>query len=195
MTQSGADLVTPLPRIVSVTGLKKSGKTTVVTALLAELRSRGHRVCSVKKMEHPAFLPDQEGTDTRLHAEAGAEVVVALLPGETVRFERTGRTGSLLDIIELFPRDNEFLVCEGMVDRSASQLIVLCLRSIDDLAETLSVRGILRGSVLAVSGLATARTMDRSLQGLGGIPAFDALDTAQRSALVDLIIKKACPGA
>ncbi len=195
MTQSGADLVTPLPCIVSIVGLKKSGKTTAVTALLEELRSRGHHVSTIKKMEHAALFLDQEGTDTRLHADAGADVVVALLAGQTVRFERSGQAGSLSDILRLFPRDTAFLVCEGMVDSRAPQLIVLCLRSMDDLAETLEVRGIQPGSVLAVSGAAAAGTVRESVPGLPGVPVFDPADAAQRRALADLVIKKAYPGA
>lgn len=189
MTQSGADLVTPLPRIVSVVGLKKSGKTTVVTGLLAELRSRGHRVSSIKKMEHAALFLDPEGADTRLHADAGAEVVLALSAGETVRFERSDRAGSLRDVVRLFPPDTDFLICEGMVDRDASQLIVLCLRRADDLAETLTVRGIQPGSVLAVSGAVAAWAFDGSLPGLRDIPVLDAADAVQRRALADLVIE------
>ena len=194
MTQPGADLATPRPCIVSVVGLKKSGKTTVVTALLAELRSRGHHVSTIKKMEHAALSLDQEGTDTRMHADAGAEVVVALLAGETVRFERSGRAGSLRDLFRLFPRDTAFLVCEGMVDSSAAQLIVVCLRSIDDLADTLEIRGIQRNSVLAVSGVAATGAAKGSMRGLD-VPVFDSMDAVQRRALADLVIKKAYPGA
>ena len=184
MTQSGADRETPLPRIVSVVGLKKTGKTTVVTALLSELRSRGYRVGSIKTTEHDGLFLDQEGTDTRRHADAGAEVVVALLPGETVRFER-------------FPPDTGFIVSEGMAYRSASPLVVLCLRRIDELAETLAVRGIEPGEVLAVSGVAAAGTHEGGLPGSRGLPfpVFDATDAVQRKALADLIIKKAYPGA
>ena len=194
MTQSGADLPTPVPTIVSVVGLKKSGKTTVVTALLAELRSRGHHVSTIKKMEHVALFLDQEGTDTRLHSDAGAEVVVALLAGETVRFERSGQAGSLRDILRLFPRDTAFLVCEGMVDSSAAQLIVLCLRSFDDLAETLEVRGIQPRSIVAVSGVAAVGAVKGRVPGFD-VPMFDCMDAAQRRSLAELVIKKAYPGA
>lgn len=187
MTQSGDDLATPLPHIMSVVGLKKSGKTMVVTALLSELRSRGHRVASIKKMEHPALSLDSEGTDTRRHADAGAEVVVALLEGETVRFERSSPK-NIRDILNLFPRDTEFLVCEGMVDREAPQAIVLSLRSMDDLAETLKVRGIQACSVLAVSGVAAEGAPHRGAVGPGRIPVFNAADAIQRRALTDLII-------
>jgi len=203
MTQSGADLVTPLPRVVNVVGLRKSGKTAVVTALLAELRSRGYRVSSIKKMEHAALFLDQEGTDTRLHADAGAEVVVALLAGETVRFERSGHAGSLRDVVRLFPPETAFLVCEGMVDRGASPLVVLCLHGMHDLAETLVVRGIQPGSVLAISGVVAAGALNGSVRGPRDIPVLDAADAVQRRALADLIIeasggppnRKAYPGA
>ena len=195
MTQSGTDPETSLPCIVSIVGLKKSGKTTVVTALLAELRVRGHHVSTIKKMEHPVLFLDQEGTDTRLHADAGAEVVVALLAGETVRFERSGRAASLRDVLRLFPRDTGFLVCEGMVDRSAPQLVVLCLRRAEDLAETLEIRGIPSGSILAVSGPAAAGTGGAGVPGLPDVPVFDTEDAAQLRALADLVIKKARPDA
>ena len=190
MTQSGRDPAALSPCIVSVVGLKKSGKTAVVTALLSELRSHGHRVGSIKKMEHTLSL-DAEGTDTRRHADAGAEVVVALLEGETVRFERSQPSRSMRDIFALFPRDTAFLVCEGMVDRSAPQAIVLCLRTMDDLAETLTVRGIQAGTVLAVSGVAAAGA--HGAVGPAGVPVFDTADAAQLRALTDLIIKKARP--
>ncbi|MFI5367551.1 MAG: hypothetical protein ACHQ1F_00925, partial [Spirochaetia bacterium] len=89
-----------------------------------------------------------------------------------------------------------FLVCEGMVDSSAAQLVVLCLRSLDDLTDALEVRGIERGSVVAVSGVAAAAgAVKEGVPGLPGVPAFDSLDSAQRRALADLVIKKACPGA
>lgn len=189
MTQSGSDLVAPLPCIVSVVGLKKSGKTTVVTGLLVELRSRGHRVSSIKKMEHAALYLGEEGTDTRLHADAGAEVVVALLARETVRFERFGGARSLRDIVRLFPPDTAFLVCEGMADRDASQLIVLCLRRMADLDETLAVRGISAGAVLAISGVVAAGAPEGSVRGPQHIPVLDAADAVQRRALADLIIR------
>jgi molybdopterin-guanine dinucleotide biosynthesis protein MobB len=189
MTQSADAPDIPLPRIVTVVGLKKSGKTTVVTAILSELKSRGISAGSIKKMEHASLFLDPEGTDTRRHAEAGAEVVVALLAGETIRFERSLQPQSLREIARLFPLPTRFLVCEGMADRTVSQLIVVCLRSMGELEETLEVRGIQAGSVLAFSGVGAAGA--RSGQSLGSrrTPVFDAVDALQRRALVDLLIE------
>jgi hypothetical protein len=63
----------------------------------------------------------------------------------------------------------------------------------DDLSETLTVRGIQAGTVLAISGVAAAKTPKRGVAGPGGIPVFNAADAVQRRALADLIMKKAHP--
>jgi molybdopterin-guanine dinucleotide biosynthesis protein MobB len=192
MTQSAKNAAIGHPCIVSVAGLKKSGKTTVVEALLSGLKSRGKRVSSIKKMEHAPSL-DSEGTDTRRHADAGADVVVALLGAETVRFERVSAPASMRLIIPLFPADTDFLVSEGIADRAWPQLVVVCLRSADDWEETLKVRKISPDAVLAVSGVAAAGLATGAAVLAAGIRIFDVADLQQRGALVDLIIEKACP--
>jgi molybdopterin-guanine dinucleotide biosynthesis protein MobB len=193
MTQSKTTPPVPIPFIVSVAGLKKSGKTTVVEALLSELRRRGKRVSSIKKMEHAALYLDPEGTDTRRHAEAGADVVVAMLGAETVRFERVTAPISIQSIAPLFPRNTDFLVSEGIAERALPQLVIVCLRSSDDWNETISVRNIEPGAVCAVSGVVAAGLTPGAAMVLEGIPVYDVTDALQRSALGDLVMKKACP--
>jgi molybdopterin-guanine dinucleotide biosynthesis protein MobB len=188
MTQSGDVPEIPLPCIVSVAGLKKSGKTTVVEALLSELMSRGKRVSSVKKMEHDALYLDQEGTDTRRHADAGAEVVLALMGRETVRFERISTPASMPSVFALLPQNTDFLVCEGVVDPAASQVIVVCLRTNDEWDETLRVRKIPKELVLAVCGVTAAGAATGAVSPQG-IPVFDVEDSCQRAVLADLVIK------
>jgi molybdopterin-guanine dinucleotide biosynthesis adapter protein len=193
MTQPEEASTVPLPRIISVTGLKKSGKTTVVEALLSELRSRGKRVSSIKKTEHGSLSLDPADTDTRRHADAGAEVVVALLEGEMVRFERVSTPPSFRSIVSLFPQGTDFLVCEGIVDPAAPQAVIVCLRARGDWDETLRVRNVAEGCVCAVSGVVAAGTASGETMGPDGIPMCDVEDPGQRSALADLAMKKACP--
>ncbi len=69
------------PPLVCVVGKKDSGKTTTVLVLVAELRSRGLRVMTIKHGHH--FDLDREGTDSYRHrAEAGAERVILAGPGQ-----------------------------------------------------------------------------------------------------------------
>jgi molybdopterin-guanine dinucleotide biosynthesis protein B len=63
--------------VLGIAGWKNSGKTTLVTKLIAELTRRGLRVASVKHAHHEADM-DHEGTDTFRHRAAGA-VEVALV--------------------------------------------------------------------------------------------------------------------
>jgi molybdopterin-guanine dinucleotide biosynthesis protein MobB len=67
--------------MVCIVGKKKSGKTTTVLKLVAELKRRGYRVMTVKHGHH--FDLDREGTDSFRHrVEGGAERVVLAGPGQ-----------------------------------------------------------------------------------------------------------------
>lgn len=68
----------PLPPIVSVVGKKKSGKTTLVEALVTELVRRGWRVGTIKHGHD--FDLDHEGTDSWRHRAAGSERTVLAGP-------------------------------------------------------------------------------------------------------------------
>jgi molybdopterin-guanine dinucleotide biosynthesis protein B len=63
--------------VYGIVGRKNSGKTHLVTRLIAAARGRGLAVSSVKHAHH-AFDVDQPGKDSYLHREAGAtEVIVS----------------------------------------------------------------------------------------------------------------------
>jgi molybdopterin-guanine dinucleotide biosynthesis protein MobB len=174
-------------RLITVAGLKKTGKTTVVEAIVSELRFRGHRVGTIKTMRHHPDSLFAPATDTHRHAEAGAEVVVTIHAEGTSRFERRRPPASLAEVACLFPEGIRILVSEGVIDPAEPQLVVLCLADPAALAETLEVRRLLTRSVVAVSGTG-ARAWDQSL--LPGTPAFDVTDTARKRALVDLLLEK-----
>lgn len=73
--------MTAPPPIICIVGKKKSGKTTTVLGLVAELHHRGHRVMTIKH-GHDLGL-DREGTDSYRHrVEGGSERVVAAGPGQ-----------------------------------------------------------------------------------------------------------------
>jgi molybdopterin-guanine dinucleotide biosynthesis protein B len=61
--------------VFGVTGWKNSGKTTLVTRLIAEFGRRGLRVSTVKHAHHD-FDIDKPGADSFRHREAGAGEVL-----------------------------------------------------------------------------------------------------------------------
>jgi molybdopterin-guanine dinucleotide biosynthesis protein B len=62
-------------KVFGVAGFKNSGKTTLVVELIAELKSRGLRVATVKHAHHE-FDIDHPGKDSHRHRDAGAEEVI-----------------------------------------------------------------------------------------------------------------------
>jgi molybdopterin-guanine dinucleotide biosynthesis protein B len=63
--------------VIGIAGWKKSGKTTLVTRLIAELTRRGLKVATVKHAHH-AFQIDEAETDSARHRRAGATQVAVV---------------------------------------------------------------------------------------------------------------------
>jgi molybdopterin-guanine dinucleotide biosynthesis protein B len=65
------------PPVIGVAGWKNSGKTTLVTRLVAELTARGFKVATVKHAHH-AFQIDDTEADSARHRRAGAVQVAVV---------------------------------------------------------------------------------------------------------------------
>lgn len=102
------------PPVVSVIGLKDSGKTFVAVGLVAALERRGRQVMVVKHGHH--FEIDTPGTDSwRLRHEGGAHRVVLAGPEGMVVMGGWGLKGelSLQQVVNRFLSDAEIVVVEG----------------------------------------------------------------------------------
>jgi molybdopterin-guanine dinucleotide biosynthesis protein MobB len=92
-------------KVISVVGTKKTGKTTLVTALVRSLKQYG-RVGTVKNM---AGHPVDKG-DTRRHFEAGADTVIGLGDGQI----KVTRGGTLESVLAELQKDGmNFAIVEG----------------------------------------------------------------------------------
>jgi molybdopterin-guanine dinucleotide biosynthesis protein B len=92
-----------------IKGVHNSGKTTLVAGVIRELKTRGYSVGTIKDIHAKDFHMDRPGTDTNLHAESGASLVVARGLAETdVLFQYKLQ---LSQILPLFTQD--FLILEG----------------------------------------------------------------------------------
>ncbi|UCE36407.1 MAG: molybdopterin-guanine dinucleotide biosynthesis protein B [Thermoplasmata archaeon] len=63
--------------ILGIYGKSKSGKTSLISRLIGELKKKGYKVGSIKNIHQKGFTIDTEGKDTWEHTQAGAQVVVA----------------------------------------------------------------------------------------------------------------------
>lgn len=113
-TPDGRAEAPSLPPILCVSGLKDSGKTSLVVALAAELSRRGYRVMTVKHGRH--FTLDTPGTDSWRHREEGGAVRTVLAgPDElavTGAWSPAGEEG-VETLVERFLSDADVVLAEG----------------------------------------------------------------------------------
>jgi molybdopterin-guanine dinucleotide biosynthesis protein MobB len=170
--------------IVSLVGLKKSGKTTTAEALIREFKTRGLKVGAVKSMVHSQFTIDTPGKDTARHKEAGADFVISLSEGELAYIEKTDKRPSLEEILKFVPGDTEILICEGLETDDPRVKKVLVLESLGKLDETLKIRGVKSG-VIALSGIMAGKVKKHDKW-----PVFDCTKPEEAKSLADLILMK-----
>ena len=104
-------------KVISVVGTKKTGKTTLVCALVSEL-SRHGRVGTIKNMANHTV----DRGDTRRHFDAGADVVVGLGQAHLkVRRER-GDLDSALKEMEADGMD--YVVVEGFKHSDLAKIVM-----------------------------------------------------------------------
>ncbi len=104
-------------KVISVVGTKKTGKTTLVAALVASLAKYG-KVGTIKNM---AGHPVDRG-DTKRHFDAGADVVIGL--GEA-RLKVTRERGNLESALaELEAEGADYAVVEGFKHSSLPKIVM-----------------------------------------------------------------------
>lgn len=110
--------------VIGIIGWKNSGKTTLASALVRELSSRGLTVSSIKHAHHMVDV-DQPGTDSYKHREAGArEVILAGGQRFAIMHELRGTREPTLDelLTRLAPCD--WVVVEGFKAHSHARIEV-----------------------------------------------------------------------
>ena len=96
-------------RIVAVSGVKNSGKTTLLAKLIPALRARGVSAAVIKHDGH-SFAADREGTDTCRLLAAGA-VGAAIFDGEKFQAVKYAAVTEE-DLFALYP-EADLLLLEG----------------------------------------------------------------------------------
>jgi molybdopterin-guanine dinucleotide biosynthesis protein MobB len=128
------------PRYIGIVGHKKSGKTTLVEQLTAELTSRGLIIGTIKMTTHDINF-DSPGKDTHRHRAAGSRVTLIKSHSEYALFT----TGGYLDnkmIMALF-EPCDFVFIEG--DSGSDNLKIY-------VSDSRSLREDIEGEIIAIWG-------------------------------------------
>ena len=97
-------------KIICVSGVKNSGKTTLIDKLLPKLTELGYKVATVKHDGHE-FNADVEGTDTYKHMQAGAYGTVVFSKGKFMVVKKQENVNEK-DMINFFP-EADIIILEG----------------------------------------------------------------------------------
>ena len=104
-------------KVIAVVGTKKTGKTTLVEALVRSLAKHG-KVGTVKNMvDHPV-----DRGDTKRHFDAGADVVIGL--GEARLLVRRDRGDLESALAELEREGMDYAVVEGFKNSSLFKIVM-----------------------------------------------------------------------
>jgi len=163
-----------MPRVVVITGFKKSGKTSLIEALIGELRRRRHRVGVIKHTVRPYSI-DTPGKDTWRYREAGAQASALLTRGESAIFLQ--HPLELNEVIRLLGA-LDLVLLEGFKELDRVPRIVVA-------GTPQEVEELKNGLEIAVTGKIAG-----SLQEGLGVPV---LASNAISGLADLVEKKSMP--
>lgn len=97
-------------RIVAISGVKNSGKTTLICRLLEIFKEKGLRV-SVLKHDGHDFEPDVPGTDTYRQLQAGAYGTVVFSKGKYMLVKQQPQITEK-ELLEFFP-EADLILLEG----------------------------------------------------------------------------------
>lgn len=106
------------PVVIAVSGIKNSGKTTLLTRLIPVLKGRGYRLAVVKHDGHD-FEPDVPGTDSWRFREAGAEQAAVYSDRRQMILRQTG--GEFTRITREFG-DVDIILAEGLKNSAYAKI-------------------------------------------------------------------------
>jgi len=112
-----------MPPVVSIVGRSKSGKTTFIEKLVAELKARGYRVATCKHTPEGLDLNDR-GKDNWRHLKAGSEVTVVSSSEKMVLIKPVERDPALDEVVRLFSEDIDIILAEGFKQSGAPKIEV-----------------------------------------------------------------------
>ncbi len=107
--------------ILGIYGKKKSGKTSLIEDLVKELKKE-YSVATIKHIPYKDFSIDEKGKDTYRHKKAGASVVVASSPSETVFISNTIPFNQVVSHLENF--DCDIILVEGYSKENIPKILV-----------------------------------------------------------------------
>ena len=112
-----------MPPIIAIVGKGKSGKTTLLEKLIAELKSRGYRVATIKHTHSKIAYPESD-KDSDRHLKAGSETAVVSAPDGLLLVKPIKEELTLEQVAQLIGEDCDIILAEGFKHSDAPKIEV-----------------------------------------------------------------------
>lgn len=168
-------------KIIMIKGFSKTGKTSTVTSLVAELRRRGYTVGTVKDIHFEGYEADTPNTDTYKHRKAGARRVTARGTKDTAIY--VDRQMKIEEILKYYKED--FVILEG--DSGMKCPNIITGRTTEDLDKRMDENTI--GFTGIIAGNINDDDQTSDLKEYKGLPVINGITEVEKMA--DLVEKKA----
>ena len=118
--------------LITIIGKSGCGKTTMLEKLVAEFKSRNHKLATIKHHSHRGFDIDKPGKDSWRFAQAGSDHVVIASPDKIASYRKIAYELSL-DEISANISDVELILVEGYKQAGKPALEVVRLANSQEL--------------------------------------------------------------
>ena len=145
------------PTVVAVSGVKNSGKTTLITAMLPHFHRAGVQVAVIKHDGH-TFQPEPPNTDTGRYLQAGA-MEAAIYDGETTKVIWR-QTPDLPGLLELFPQADLILLEGGKHSTWPKLELVRASNSAQSVCDPATLLALVTDADLCLPGIPTLSLND-----------------------------------
>ena len=112
-----------MPPIISIVGRSKSGKTTLIEKLIAELKMRGYRIATIKHTHGNMAAPESD-KDSDRHLKAGSEAALVTGPDRLIMVKPLQQELILEQIAQIIGEDYDLILTEGFKHDDAPKIEV-----------------------------------------------------------------------
>ena len=142
-----------MPPVISFIGWHNSGKTTLASQVVAQLKDRGYTVAVIKSTKEIGIETDQPQTDTAIYRRVGADSVALLAPDQLIIRGQSPEIG-LMALANRYFFDMDIVIAEGF--KHAAHVPKIEVRRVADAS-------LLRDEVDGVVAIATDQPIADSL--------------------------------
>ncbi|MCR8631119.1 molybdopterin-guanine dinucleotide biosynthesis protein B [Paenibacillus radicis (ex Xue et al. 2023)] len=156
--------------VIGFTGFSNSGKTTLISKLVAHFTNSGLKVAVIKHDAHGHYK-EAEGTDSTHYRQAGAAATVVVSPTSYMAFRR--EAVDLEQIVEMLQAQSyELILVEGFKNGTHDKIALFLNEEQAEIFESLSQAPAAAASLESLKELAPATIPFFNIDDISGIAAW-----------------------